>query len=130
MKSLSVKLCGTNLTVNFYIADTLVEDPDKRVSAIGIGVCAIFLVIAFAIVICLLDTTNWYRDLKRMRRNLSRTNVNERQVRTSSIFVEVEALEGPRAELNEEGMEEDELSISPLADGEMDFDGSKPDQQD
>jgi len=50
--------------------DSAVEDVDKRSSAIGIGVTAIFLLVGFFLFVCVLDTSSWYRDCKKMRRNL------------------------------------------------------------
>ena len=57
----------------FHEAPTIeseVEDVDARPSAISIGVVWIFLVMCFVVLVCILDSTSWYRNCKRLRRNL------------------------------------------------------------
>ena len=52
------------------LIDSQVEDMDARPSAIVIGVTSVFLCIGFIILVCVLDSTSWYRDCKKLRRNL------------------------------------------------------------
>ena len=59
------------------LIDSEVEDVDARPSAIVIGVSAVFLAVGFITLVCILDASSLYRDLKKLRRNLTRITRKE-----------------------------------------------------
>ena len=80
------------------------EDPDRRTSAIVIGAGAIFLVVGFIIVVCLLDSTSWVRDFQRLKRNITgeqerkkKQVVREEESTCANVETEVEVKEASGA---------------------------------